>query len=787
MATTAPPDMYGADARHCVRPKREAVLLTLCYLLRGKRNAYCLLATTIYQPLSSRLSGSLLSYPLPFSQTSAPVGVRNHAIVLTSDTGLLVHPRSYGITSRRVLLSPWFKSVYFLRAAISQSGVSGSVTFGVLGYCLDFNNQVQCSKPSVGWEFGASIFHIHTALILLINPSLIIDPNSLLGNDLPIQIPNVVVKWITYALVLHIVALGLAGVSAVFGLLAHVRNMTMSCMSSCISGTAAAVALIAFIFDLVLFFAVRARVNNVQGGSASIGNALWMTLAAWALLFFSGCAYAFGRCCVSKGPSGTGGGSGWRRSRKDSERTKRGDDEDDGKFDRESERMRMDAIRAENDRKARQRAEQQEVGLPAFYEYERTPLRREEPQYYEEEVEVIVPYTDGPGRGPSRGSQRSQRTQPSGSAASAAYRPNRNYEPGAPGTRAIDDYYNNTAPTAASLAAANTYPPQPQPQPQRQPSQPTQRQDSQNVPPVPSVPQVYSSPPTRSADPYAAMPQPQPQSRVDPYLTIAGAVGGATAATGHAANRSRSTDSYNHQQYPSSSHQQYPSPSHQQYRPLRSTAVMVPPQPTHYQDNSNPGYQGYDGAQHQQGYDYYAQDQQRDPYAQRQGYDTYGQQQQEYDLYGQQQQGYDPYGQQQQGYESYGQQQGYESYANNGYSHQQQPHSPAGPVIQPQPIPSSMPQPHVQEPEPRNVVASPDRGLVASPSPIGSPSYTPQPPQNISTGIASAVAGPSSGQGQAHGHQHQWSVGARSEESTGEAPPQYEATPTTSAYPVEKR
>ncbi|GAB1522546.1 hypothetical protein RhiTH_005666 [Rhizoctonia solani] len=705
---------------------------------------------------------------------------------------------------------PWFKSVYFLRAAISQSGVSGSVTFGVLGYCLDFNNQVQCSKPSVGWEF---------------------DPNSLLGNDLPIQIPNVVVKWITYALVLHIVALGLAGVSAVFGLLAHVRNMTMSCMSSCISGTAAAVALIAFIFDLVLFFAVRARVNNVQGGSASIGNALWMTLAAWALLFFSGCAYAFGRCCVSKGPSGTGGGSGWRRSRKDSERTKRGDDEDDGKFDRESERMRMDAIRAENDRKARQRAEQQEVGLPAFYEYERTPLRREEPQYYEEEVEVIVPYTDGHGRGPSRGSQRSQRTQPSGSAASAAYRPNRNYEPGAPGTRAIDDYYNNTAPTAASLAAANTYPPQPQPQPQpqRQPSQPTQRQGSigqphrqasshsasydpygqtqQNVPPVPSVPQVYSSPPTRSADPYAAMPQPQPQSRVDPYLTIAGAVGGATAATGHAANRSRSTDSYNHQQYPSSSHQQYPSPSHQQYPSASQqytqaqgyqdpyagssynpqAAVMVPPQPTHYQDNSNPGYQGYDGAQHQQGYDYYAQDQQRDPYAQRQGYDTYGQQQQEYDSYGQQQQGYDPYGQQQQGYESYGQQQGYESYANNGYSHQQQPHSPAGPVIQPQPIPSSMPQPHVQEPEPRNVVASPDRGLVASPSPIGSPSYTPHPPQNISTGIASAVAGPSSGQGQAHGHQHQWSVGARSEESTGEAPPQYEATPTTSAYPVEKR
>ncbi|CAE6400800.1 unnamed protein product [Rhizoctonia solani] len=680
---------------------------------------------------------------------------------------------------------PWFKSVYFLRAAISQSGVSGSVTFGVLGYCLDFNNQVQCSKPSVGWEF---------------------DPNSLLGNDLPIQIPNVVVKWITYTLVLHIVALGLAAVSAVFGLLAHVRSLTMSCMSSCVSGTAAAVALIAFIFDLVLFFAVRARVNNVQGGSASIGNALWMTLAAWALLFFSGCAYAFGRCCGSRGSSG---GSGWRRSRKDSERT-----DDGGKFDRESEHMRLDAVKAEADRKARQLAAPQGSGLPAFYEYERTPLRREEPQYYEEEVEVVVPYTDGPGREPSRASQRSQRTQLSGGAAQAAYRPNRNYEPGAPGTRAIDDYYNNIAPTAASLAAANTYPPQPQPQ--RQPSQPTQRQASigqphrqasshsanydpygqtqQNVPPVPSIPQGYSSPPTRSADPYAAMPQ--PQSRVDPYLAIAGAIGGTTAAAGHTGNRGYSTDPYNHQQYPSS-HEQYPSSSHQQFPSASQqytqdhghqdpyagssynpqAAVMAPPQPTHYQDNSNSGYQGYDGAQHQQGYGTYAQQQQRDPYAQ----------QQEYDSYAQQQQGYDAYGQQQHGYEPYGQQQGYESYPNEGYSHQQQAYSPVAPVVQPQPIPAVMPQPRVQEPEPRAIVASPERGLVSSPSPMGSPSYTPQPPQNINTAVMGAAAGPSSGQGQAHGHQHQWSIGARSEESTGEAPPRYEATPGPSGYPVEKR
>ncbi|CAE6348611.1 unnamed protein product [Rhizoctonia solani] len=661
---------------------------------------------------------------------------------------------------------PYFKSVYFLRAAITQSGVSGSVTFGVLGYCLDFNNQVQCSAPSVGWEFN---------------------PNALLGNDLPIQIPNVVVKWITYVLVLHIVALGLSAVSALFGLLALVRTTTMSCFSSCIAGTAAAVALIAFIFDLVLFFAIRARVNSI--GSASIGNGLWMTLAAWALLFFSGWAYALGRCCICKGSSGSS--SSRKRSRKDSERT-----DDGGKFDRESEQLRLDAVKAEADRKARQKAGKQEVGLPAFHEYERTPLRREEPQYYEEEVEVVVPYNDRPGREPSRASHR---TQASGGAAAAAYRPNRNYEPGAPGTRAIDDYYNNTAPTAASLAAANTYPPQPQ----RQPSQSTQRQQAQrqpsygqphrqasshstaydpytqtqqNAPPVPSIPQQYHSPPNRPIDPYTTAAQ--PQSRVDPYLAIAAATGGAAAATAYTNNRSYSTDSYNQpssHQYPPTS-QQYNQGQHDPYAGSSynpHAAVMSPPQPTHYQDNSNAGYQAYGGTD-QQGYDAYGQQQQRDPYAQQQHHDPYAQ-----DPYVQQQ-GYDAYGQQQ-GYESYGQQQpGYDSHNNQGYSYQQQVYSSVVPVAQPQPVPAVMPQPQVQEPEPepRTMVASPQRGLVASPSPMGSPSYSPQPPaQNINT--AAAVAGPSS-----QGHQHNWSIG----ESPSEAPPpQYEATPGTSGYPVEKR
>src|SRR5882762_4050235 len=109
------------------------------------------------------------------------------------------------------------------------------------------------------------------------NPISPTDINALLGNDTKIQLPNVVVKWITYCLVLHIVALALAAGSAVFGLLAHIREMSMTCCSTCVSGFAAAVAMIAFIFDLALFFLTKARINSA-GGNAAFGNAIWLTV-----------------------------------------------------------------------------------------------------------------------------------------------------------------------------------------------------------------------------------------------------------------------------------------------------------------------------------------------------------------------------------------------------------------------------------------------------------------------------------------------------------------------------
>ncbi|KAJ3517857.1 hypothetical protein NLJ89_g218 [Agrocybe chaxingu] len=286
---------------------------------------------------------------------------------------------------------PYFKSIYFLKANISVDNYNGSITFGTLGYCLQLPNGTTCSKPSVGYE---------------------LDINGLIGNNLPIEIPQVAVKWITYALVLHIVALVGAAGSAVFGLLAHVREMSMACCSTFVSGFAAVIAMLAFIFDMVLFFVAKARINAV--GTAEIGNAIWLTLAAWLLLFFSGCFYTLGRCCISKRPSGSGkrsneGGMPWGNK-----------DVETGPNKDYAEQMRLDAVKAEADRKARQK--QGEGGLPAFYE-----------------SQPLTAHVDGD-RVLLEGDHNESQVNLAGTGAPPAR--HTGYVPAAPGTRATDDYYS---------------------------------------------------------------------------------------------------------------------------------------------------------------------------------------------------------------------------------------------------------------------------------------------------------------------------------------------------------
>lgn len=59
---------------------------------------------------------------------------------------------------------PYFKSIFFLKAIISVGGVSGNITFGTLGYCLELTNGTTCSKPSIGYQLGQSLLPFSVAV-----------------------------------------------------------------------------------------------------------------------------------------------------------------------------------------------------------------------------------------------------------------------------------------------------------------------------------------------------------------------------------------------------------------------------------------------------------------------------------------------------------------------------------------------------------------------------------------------------------------------------------------------
>ncbi|KAI0686014.1 SUR7/PalI family-domain-containing protein [Cytidiella melzeri] len=412
--------------------------------------------------------------------------------------GFLVTLAAAALLAVVVFSVPYFKSIFFLKASLESEGISGSIIFGTLGYCVEIPGNTTCSKPSIGYELNI---------------------NQLVGNNTKLQIPNVVVKWITYAFVLHIVALVLAAVSAVFGLMAHVREFSMTCCSTLFSGGAAAVALVASIFDIAFFFVAKSRINSVKGGSAQIGLGIWLTLAAWLLLFFAGCFYGLGRCCISRRP---------RDSRKEPSHV-------DNSY---AEQMRLDAIKADADRKLRQ----QEAGLPAFAETQPLTSKLDGEEWMEDGDNNIVPYRPN------------QVTSPGGAAGigagTAAYGRQHNSPPAAqytaggyaqatPGTRAVDDYYNSRP----TQQATSSYPPQPR----RQASSSTQYTHSSNA---------YSS---------TAAPPPIPTDPASNQYLAAGAAayGGhsqtpsATSQYGHPERGTTYHSAASHQQYPTS-YSQYP-------------------------------------------------------------------------------------------------------------------------------------------------------------------------------------------------------------------------------------
>ena len=238
--------------------------------------------------------------------------------------------------------TPIIKSIYFLEATIGGGGSQNGQTarFGTLGYCIGDT----CSSPTLGYSF---------------------DPNQLLGIQvISGRYTSAVIKGLTYTLVLHPVALAFAVVSVLLGLISHCRELSTNCFGTFVTGIGAFVTIVAFGLDLALFIIAKKRIDSINGASAQLGMAIWMTLAAWILMFLAGCAFSCGICSRRK-----------RNRVKDSHLPDSyGARPAAPMQDRYGEQMRMDALDAEADRKRRQATLDRKNGrrddLPKFAEYE---------------------------------------------------------------------------------------------------------------------------------------------------------------------------------------------------------------------------------------------------------------------------------------------------------------------------------------------------------------------------------------------------------------------------------
>jgi hypothetical protein len=246
-------------------------------------------------------------------------------------------------------------------------------------------------------------------------------------------------------------------------------------------------------------------------------------LAAWVLLFFSGCFYTLGRCCISsRGP----------RNRDWDKDHERGPSGNNGYPDY-TEQMRMDAVKVEADRKARQK----EVGLPVFAETQPLTGRVDGENVYVESYQDHNPSPQpGFGRGPSTSGHAGYVQQPVGS-------------------RAIDDYYSPTRENYAT--PSNSYPPQPQP---------PRQASSHTYAPSNYAPSAYNTnvPQAPSNNQYLA-----------PAFTHDRA---STASYGHSAGGT--TYHSAHEQYPST-YSQYQQPQADLY----GANYYAAPTPTHHTAN----------------------------------------------------------------------------------------------------------------------------------------------------------------------------------------------------------
>ncbi|KAJ6572754.1 actin cortical patch SUR7/pH-response regulator pali [Mycena vulgaris] len=186
---------------------------------------------------------------------------------------------------------PYVKSVYFLRIDLGNGTASTAaanqtnafVDLGVLGFCTDLKDGhgLQCSPAHIGYSLSEAGKFINGTLPATLSAGV-----------------NTVASTLTKVLVLHVVAFGISLISLAFALLAFFGAPIAECCSSCFCGFAGSAAFAVFIFDIAFFEIIKKRVQEEgNSGGAIMGNALYITLVAWLLLFITPILFLIGRCC----------------------------------------------------------------------------------------------------------------------------------------------------------------------------------------------------------------------------------------------------------------------------------------------------------------------------------------------------------------------------------------------------------------------------------------------------------------------------------------------------------
>ncbi|CAE6416382.1 unnamed protein product [Rhizoctonia solani] len=171
-----------------------------------------------------------------------------------------------------------------LQAGSITTGISGGVRFGLWGYCVseitasvfgfDQTRAGYCSRSRLGYDIDSQLL-------------------QLLGLD---DLNDIVSRGLTFVLVLHPIACGLAFLALLFALMLLCRPARLaSAMALVFSVLAAIVTTVAFAIDVALTTIARNKVRDATDGNfvVTYGAIPWMTLGAMVALW----AATVGACC----------------------------------------------------------------------------------------------------------------------------------------------------------------------------------------------------------------------------------------------------------------------------------------------------------------------------------------------------------------------------------------------------------------------------------------------------------------------------------------------------------